>query len=199
MWTDAQTRLSKDRHIASLIKKWGNCKIVKKKSLKYFDDLAQAIVGQQLSGKAADTICGRVLAATEKSPTLLSPEKILETSDEVLRAAGLSWAKVKYLKNLSENVAGGDLNLETLNERGDEEVISELTKIKGIGRWTAEMFLMFSLARPDVFPLDDLGIRKAMEKLFGKKLTRDEMLKLSQSWKPYRTVASWYLWRSLEN
>lgn len=186
MWQNAEEFLAKDKYIGPLIKKWGHCTIKPLKKSQYFRDLVDAICSQQLSGKAAKTIFGRVKTFLVK----ITPENILSAETEDLRKCGLSYAKIKYIKDLSVQINNSQLSIYNFDTKTDEEIINELTKVKGIGRWTAEMFLMFSLARPDIFPVDDLGISKAMKKL---------KLKKSDRWKPYRTVASWYLWRSLEN
>lgn len=206
MWKEAEKKFQKDKYLSPLVSKWGSCAIKIRPQKQYFDDLASSIIGQQLSGKAADAIYNKIKIATKanragesKKPSLLSPESILSVPDETLRNAGLSWAKVKYIKDLSQKVVGGEVNLRKLSKLANEEIISELTKIKGIGRWTVEMFLMFTLARPDVFPLNDLGIKKGTVKLVGKDLSKEEMEKFSERWRPFRTVASWYIWRSLEN
>lgn len=186
MWSEAEEFLSRDKYIAPLIEKWGHCAIKPIKKSLYFEDLVDAICSQQLSGKAAKTIFGRVKTFLVK----ITPENILLADTEDLRKCGLSYAKCKYVKDLALKTKNEELKVKNLDKLSDEEIIKELTAVKGIGRWTAEMFLMFSLARPDIFPVDDLGINKAMKKL---------KLKNSDRWKPYRTVASWYLWRSLEN
>lgn len=186
MWSEAEKFLAKDKYIGPLIEKWGSCTIKPLKKSQYFTDLVDAICSQQLSGKAAKTIFGRVKTFLGK----ITPENIISADTEDLRKCGLSYAKCKYVKDLATRTKSGELEVQKLDKLSDEEIIKELTAVKGIGRWTAEMFLMFSLARPDIFPKDDLGINKAMKKL---------KLKSSDRWKPYRTVASWYLWRSLEN
>jgi len=197
MWQDAEKFLTKDKCIAPLIKKWGSCTIKKSPKSKYFTDLLEAITNQQLSGKAASTIFGRVKDLCKGG---LRPEAILKLSEAKLRKAGLSYQKIKYIKDLSNKVKNEELVLNSLDKLPDEEVVTELVKVKGIGRWTAEMFLMFSLARPDVFPVDDLGIRKGFEKVTGKKFDKEKSAKFAEKhWKPFRTIASWYLWRSLEN
>ncbi len=188
MWEEAENKLQKDKYIGPLIKKWGSCTVKPIKKTLYFEDLVDAICSQQLSGKAAKTIFGRVKTLLTK----ITPENILPKTDQELRDCGLSWAKVSYVKDLAEHVVGSKLKVESLNTLSDEEIITELIKVKGIGRWTAEMFLMFSLARPDILPKDDLGINKAIKNL---KISAKD----TDKWKPYRTVASWYLWRSLEN
>lgn len=197
MWNEATEFLLKDHYVAPLIKKWGNCTIKPIKKTRYFEDLVDAICSQQLSGKAATTIFNRVKDCLGGA---LEPEKILSKSDQRLRDCGLSWAKVKYVKDLAQNVKTSKLKVLELGRLSDEEVIKELVAVKGIGRWTAEMFLMFSLARPDIFPIDDLGIKKGFEKVVGKRLEGQKLADFAETrWKPYRTVASWYLWRSLEN
>jgi DNA-3-methyladenine glycosylase II len=186
MFEEAEEFLKKDKYIAPLVKKWGSCTIKPIAKEKYFKDLVDAICSQQLSIKAAKTIFDRLKKLIRK----ITPNNILSKKDEDLRNCGLSWQKIKYIKDLSNKVGSGDLDLKNMDKLSDDEVIETLVKVKGIGRWTVEMFLMFSLARPDIYPVDDLGIKKAMSKL---------NLKSSNRWKPYRTVASWYLWRSLEN
>jgi len=196
MWSDSEKYLRKDKYIVPLIKKWGHCMVKKSRKSKYFEDLLESITNQQLSGKAASTIFGRVRALCNGK---ISPEAILKLSETMLRSAGLSFAKVRYIKDLAEKTKKGDLKLENLDKLTDEEVITTLVTVKGIGRWTAEMFLMFSLGRPDVFPVDDLGIKKGFEKVTAKKFDKEKSAKFAiKNWAPYRTVASWYLWRSLE-
>ena len=195
MWQKAEEKLLKDKYIKPLIKKWGHCTIKPIKKQKYFEDLVDAICSQQLSGKAAKTIFTRVKNLLVK----ITPDNILSTKDQKLRDCGLSWQKVSYVKDLATKVVGGDLDILILDEFSDEEVITKLVAVKGIGRWAAEMFLMFSLARPDIFPKDDLGIQKAIDAIVKSETSKVDKLKFSEKWKPYRTVASWYLWRSLEN
>ena len=188
MWKEAEEFLSKDKFIGPLIQKWGSCTIKPIQKLKYFEDLVDVICSQQLSGKAAKTIFGRVKTLLVK----VTPQNILSKTDQEIRDCGLSWQKVNYIKDLAIRVVNKELMVSNLNKLQDEEIIIELVKVKGIGRWTAEMFLMFSLGRPDILPKDDLGINKALKNLKIKP-------KDTEKWKPYRTVASWYLWRSLEN
>ena len=197
MWQEAEKFLLKDKYIAPLIKKWGSCTVKPIKKSLYFEDLIDAITSQQLSGKAAKTIFNRIkdLVGGE-----MTPENILSKTDQELRDCGLSWAKVSYVKDLASRVKSGELEINKLDKLSDEEVIKELVAVKGIGRWTAEMFLMFSLGRADTFPVDDLGIKKGFEKVTGKKWDKVKSAKFAEkNWKPYRTIASWYLWRSLEN
>lgn len=197
MWKSEEEFLRKDKHIAPLIKKWGHCTVSPIKKSLYFQDLVEAVTSQQLSGKAASTIFGRVKDLCKGK---IGPEVILKLSETKLRGAGLSYAKIKYIKDLSGKVKSGELEIDKLGKLADEEVINELVAVKGIGRWTAEMFLMFALGRPDIFPVDDLGIQKGFEKATGKKWSKVKSAKFAEKyWKPYRTIASWYLWRSLEN
>jgi DNA-3-methyladenine glycosylase II len=160
----------------------------------------RAIVGQQLSVLAARAIYGRLTARFgERPPT---PGEILADDPEELRAAaGLSRAKVLYLRSLAEHVSSGELELELLDSLGDEEVVAELTAVKGIGLWSAQMFLMFHLDRPDVLPVGDLGIRRAIERAYGLiELPQPaEMERIAEPWRPHRTLACRYLWRSLDN
>ncbi|MFZ3301449.1 MAG: DNA-3-methyladenine glycosylase [Microgenomates group bacterium] len=196
MWKEAENKLQKDKFIGPLIQKWGSCTIKPIPKSKYFEDLVDAICSQQLSGKAAKTIFGRVKNLLVK----VTPEIIISKTDQELRDCGLSWQKVSYIKDLATKAINKELIISELDRLQDEEVITELIKVKGIGRWTAEMFLMFSLARPDIFPIDDLGIKNGYEKVTGKKWDKIKSAKFAEkNWKPYRTVASWYLWRSLEN
>lgn len=163
----------------------------------YYATLVDAIVGQQLSGQAADTIMGRVKAAYGgKTP---SPTQILEAPDQSLRDLGLSWAKVSYLKDLALAVEEDRLHLSQLSERSDDEIIRELVAIKGIGEWTAQMFLIFCLGRLNVLPTGDLGIQKGIQRIAGlDHLPRPaEMAAITaeRGWEPYRSIACWYLWR----
>lgn len=167
-----------------------------------FYSLLRAIVGQQISVKAADSVWAKV----EKAVKPLTPKKLLATPDEKLRACGLSGQKVAYARNIAEFYKARQTHAGAWGDHADEAIIAQLTAIKGIGSWTAEMFLMFHLARPDVLPLKDLGLLKAMnlyyvgeEKLTGKKwLSPKEYETIAAPWAPYRTVATWYLWRALD-
>jgi len=164
----------------------------------YFASLCSSIVSQQLSTRVADVIWSRVLNLfPNKVP---EPQHILDLSEAELRAVGLSFAKIKYMKDLASKVLSGELVLEKLPSMSNDEVIAELTKVKGIGTWTAEMFLMFTLARPDVFSKGDLGLKKAIQKIYGlaEMPTEAEMLRYEEKWKPYRTYASRILWRTLD-
>ena len=162
-----------------------------------FCSLAEAIVYQQLNGKAALTIFKRF---AELAGEPLTPAGILKLTDEQMRAAGLSKQKSSYLKDLAAKTASGTLDFSRLHELRDEDVIKHLTQVKGIGVWTAHMFLMFSLRRPDVLPTGDYGVQMAMKKHYRKrKLPKPkDMEKIARAWTPYRSVACWYLWRSLD-
>lgn len=162
-----------------------------------FAALAGSILSQQISTSAARTIRARLI---ERAGGRLAAEPLLALSDEELRACGVSAQKAGYLRDLSSRVASGALPLDRIGRLGDEEVIQYLTAVKGIGRWTAQMFLIFSLGRPDVLPHDDLGIRNAIRKLYGlpEMPRRDEMDRIAEPWRPYASVACWYLWRSLD-
>jgi DNA-3-methyladenine glycosylase II len=161
--------------------------------------LVRAIVFQQLSTKAATTIHDRLVAhLPDKRPT---PQALAALTEQQFRAAGISRQKFGYLRDLCEQVGRGAVPLEAVDAMTDDEVIEALTKVKGIGRWTAEMFLIFRLQRPDVLPVGDLGVVTAIQKAYGlrKKPSPDRLRKLGEAWRPYRSVACWYLWRSLDN
>lgn len=168
------------------------------KSDDYFMSLTREIIGQQLSGKAADSIFQKVLMLFPRKK--ITPQAVLSLSDEGIRSAGPSWAKVRFIKDLAEKVVGGKLNLQKLDGLSDDEVIRTLTQVKGIGPWTGEMFLMFSLAREDIFSHGDLGLAKAIRRLYGfkKQPTRKKIEKIIAKWSPYKTYACLLLWDSLE-
>lgn len=163
-----------------------------------FEMLAGSILSQHISTAAARTIRNRLV---ERAGGKLAAEPLLALSDEELRACGVSAQKAAYLRDLSSRVASGALPMNRLGRLSDEEVIERLTVVKGVGRWTGQMFLMFALGRPDVLPHDDLGIRNAIRRLYGFAAmpTRAEMDRVAEPWRPYASVACWYLWRSLEN
>ena len=166
----------------------------------HFKALVVAIVNQQLSGKAADTILKRFVALFP-GKRFPKPEDVLTMPAPKMRRAGLSKMKVSFLKDLSRHVIRGSLNFRKIGRMGDEDVIVDLVRVKGIGRWTAEMFLMFSLGRDDVFSYGDLGLRNAMQRLYKLKKhpTPAQAEKISAKWRPYRTLASRYLWASIDN
>jgi 3-methyladenine DNA glycosylase/8-oxoguanine DNA glycosylase len=196
MWKKAETFLAKDKYLGSLVKKYGPCRIKHGQKKDYFVDLVDAITSQQLSGKAARTIFERVKVGLGGE---ILPESILKTKDEKFRKWGLSRAKTLYVKDLATRVKDGRLKIDKLDKLSDAEVMQELIAVKGIGRWTAEMFLMFTLARPDIFPVDDLGISKGMNKLLKKRISPDKMAQFAMRWKPYKTVAAWYVWKVVDN
>jgi DNA-3-methyladenine glycosylase II len=164
-----------------------------------YGTLVRAIVGQQLSTRAAATIFGRVRDLFGgHTPT---PKQLLAADPDALRAAGLSNAKVAYLRDLAEHVEGGTLELEGLPDLPDDDVVAQLTAIKGVGRWTADMFLMFHLRRPDILPVGDLGIRRAVQIQYGLRKLPDatRIERIAKPWRPHRTLACLYLWGALEN
>jgi DNA-3-methyladenine glycosylase II len=200
-WNDATRHLSRQcPTLKTLISRYKGEMLVPRED--GFYSLLRAIVGQQISVKAADSVWAKV----EKTVKPLSPQKLLSTPDEALRACGLSGQKVAYARNIAEFYKNRKTHAAAWEGHTDEEVIAALTTIKGIGSWTAEMFLMFHLARPNVLPLKDLGLLKAMnlyyvkeEKLAGKKwLSAEEYKAIAAPWAPYQTVATWYLWRALD-
>lgn len=163
-----------------------------------FQSLVEAIMYQQLAGSAADAIHRRFMALYKnKFP---APLRLLSTPEEKLRSVGLSGRKVEYIRDLASRVSGKQLDLNGLAAVGDEQVVEQLTAVKGVGRWTAEMFLIFCLGRPDVLPVGDLGLRKAMQKTYSLRVLPlpERMEKIAQPWRPYRSVATWYMWKSLE-
>ena len=169
-------------------------------SLRPFDALAESIAYQQLNGKAAATIWKRVRALYPKRKWL-DPAKVLATPDEALRAAGLSRSKTAALKDLAAKVVEGTVpSGRALLRMSDEEIIARLTLVRGIGRWTVQMLLLFDLGRPDVWPVDDYGVRKGFAKTFRKRKlpTPKQLMKHGEKWRPYRSVAAWYFWRALD-
>lgn len=189
--------LSKDRKLKVIIEKYNLPNWEEETDL--FEDIVESIINQQLSGKAAATIFGR-FKNLFKTKTFPKPQDVLKVPDEKIRACGVSFSKIKYIKGLCLAIVDKNLDIKKIPTLADEEVIIELTKIKGIGRWTAEMILIFSLKRPDVFSTGDLGLRTAVSRLY--KIDREDRVKiekLAKKWSPHRSLASWYLWRSLEN
>ena len=187
-----------DATLADVIRRVGAFRLVPKREGTHFDAVCRSIVYQQLSGKAAATIHGRVLDLYGGRAPL--PHELASTPDDQLRGVGLSRQKLSYLKDLASRVATDELPIEMLHELRDEDVIETLVRVKGVGRWTAQMFLMFRLGRPDVLPELDLGIQNAVQRAYRlrKRPTPERVGKIGAAWAPYRTVASWYLWRSLE-
>lgn len=198
-WTPAITHLrAADPRLAAVIERHGHPTIAPRKDP--VQSLARAIVSQQLSGKAADTIWGRFVALYPKAK-FPKPADILATDDAKLRAAGLSGAKAAAIKDLARHVLEKKVVPARLPKLDDAAVSEMLLPVRGIGPWSVDMFLMFFLARPDVLPVGDLGIRKGMQLHFRlRKLPEPKrMIELATPWRPYRTIASWYMWRLLES
>ena len=188
-----------DPTLACLIRRVGACTFEARRDGTHFDAVLRAIVYQQLSGKAAGTILKRVHAIYgDRSPT---PGELLATPEDALRAAGLSRQKQSYARDLAAKVVDGTVPVGALDALSDEEIIAALTSVKGVGRWTAQMFLMFRLGRLDVLPDLDLGVQKGIQLAYGlERLPRPrEVLEIGAPWAPYRSVAAWYLWRSDDN
>jgi DNA-3-methyladenine glycosylase II len=192
--------MRRDPVLGAAIKAIGPCRMADRQRKDHLSALVGSIVSQQLSTKAAATIFGR-FTALFPDHHIPSAEAIAALDERTLRGVGLSGQKVSYLRDLSARIVDGRLDLDALELLPDEAVIERLIEVKGFGRWTAEMFLMFRLHRPDVLPVDDLGIQNAIQRLYRmrKRPTVARMLKLGDAWKPYRSVASWYLWQTLRN
>ena len=191
--------MRRDPVLAPVIKRHRERSLLDAPEVDPFSALVRTITAQQISTKAAATIHGRLVALMPGG--VATPEALLEISDDQLRGAGLSRQKSSYLRDLGQKVSSGELPVDALSALTDDEVIDAIVKVKGLGRWSAEMFLMFRLRRPDVLPVDDLGIVTAMQRLYGlrKRPKPERMRKIAEAWRPYRTVACWYLWRSLED
>src|SRR5713101_3012451 len=186
--------------MAALIARSRRYEIAPAVSMRPFDALAESIAYQQLNGKAAATIWGRVRALYPKSKWL-DPTKVLATPDETLRAAGLSRSKTAAIKDLAAKTLDGTVpSGRTLLRMSDDEIVARLTQVRGIGRWTVEMLLLFDLGRPDVWPVDDYGVRKGFAKTFGKRKlpTPKQLMKFGEKWRPYRSAAAWYFWRAVD-
>jgi DNA-3-methyladenine glycosylase II len=186
--------------MAELIARSRRYNITPALSIRPFDALAESIAYQQLSGKAAATIFGRVRALYPKRKWL-DPEQLLATPEETLRAAGLSRAKTAALKDLAAKTIDGTVPTgRALIRMSDDEIITRLTAVRGIGRWTVEMLLLFDLGRPDVWPVDDYGVRKGFAKTFGRRKlpTPKQLMKFGEKCRPYRSMAAWYFWRALD-
>jgi DNA-3-methyladenine glycosylase II len=190
--------MRRDPVLGTAIKRIGPCGLAARQHSHHFTALVRAIVSQQLSTKAAATIFAR-LAALFPDSLVTDAAAVAAVDDQTLRGVGLSPQKLRYLRDLCERIGDGRLKLEELERLPDEVVIERLTEVKGFGRWTAEMFLMFRLNRPDVLPTADLGINTAVQRLYRMRNRPDpkRLLKLGESWRPYRSVACWYLWQTL--
>jgi DNA-3-methyladenine glycosylase II len=192
--------MRRDPILGAAIKSIGPCLMADRQRKDHLSALVGAIVSQQLSTKAASTIFGRLVALFPEGH-IPDAAAIARHSDAVLRSVGLSGQKVSYLRDLSARLIDGRLKLDELDALPDEGVIERLVAVKGFGRWTAEMFLMFRLHRPDVLPGGDLGIVVAIQRLYRLRKRPDakRVLKIGEAWRPYRSVASWYLWQTLRN
>ncbi len=194
-WAEACAHLAKrDRVMKRLIPRFGDACLQSRGDA--FVTLARSIVGQQISVKAAQSVWNRF----EALPRRLAPAQVLKLKVDDMRAAGLSARKVEYLVDLALHFDSGRIHVDQWQAMDDEAIIAELVAIRGIGRWTAEMFLMFHLLRPDVLPLDDLGLLKGISVNYfsGEPVSRAEAREVAEAWAPYRSVATWYLWRSLD-
>ena len=187
--------------LAALIARSRRYDIAPLVSIRPFDALAESIAYQQLSGRAAAAIWSRVRALYPKGKRL-DPQKILATPDDTFRAAGLSRAKIAALKDLAAKTIDGTVpSARALSRMSDDEIVARLITVRGVGRWTVEMLLLFDLGRPDVWPVHDYGVRKGFAKTFGRRKlpTPKELMKFGERWRPYRSVAAWYFWRALDS
>jgi DNA-3-methyladenine glycosylase II len=197
-YTIARRHLMKaDPKLNQIIKRVGPCQLHAVAPRDAFEALCMSIASQQLSVKAAATIFGRFCDLfPNRKPT---PERVMTLTDDQIRAAGFSRPKVSFIKDLAARVLDGRLDLKGLKKHPDDEVMRQLVAVKGIGRWTAEIFLMFRLGRPDILPADDLGLMNAVHRAYGLRKRPDakRLRKMGEPWRPYRSVAAWYLWQSL--
>ncbi|MEY2805502.1 MAG: hypothetical protein RL657_2838 [Pseudomonadota bacterium] len=194
-WDDAcQHLMKKDRVMRKLIPMFGDARLVTRGDA--FVTLSRSIVGQQISVKAAQSVWDRFAALTRR----ITPANVLKMNIDQMRAAGLSARKVEYLVDLALHFQDGKLSLKNWPEMGDEDIIGELVAVRGIGRWTAEMFLIFHLMRPNVLPLDDVGLINGISKNYfsGDTVSRSDAREVAAAWDPYCSVATWYIWRSLD-
>ncbi|MDM4765711.1 DNA-3-methyladenine glycosylase 2 family protein [Pelomonas sp. SE-A7] len=198
-WDEACRHLVKrDRVMKKLIPQFGEARLQSKGDA--FTTLARSVVGQQISVKAAQAVWDRFAALTSGPSTKIQPVSVLGLSVEQLRGVGLSARKVEYLTDLAQSFEAGKVHVRQWQQMDDEAIIDELVAIRGIGRWTAEMFLIFHLMRPNVMPLDDLGLLKGISENYfsGEPVSRAEAREVGDAWAPYRSVATWYIWRSLD-
>lgn len=198
-WDDACKYLSKrDRVMRKLIPQFGEARLQSRGDA--FTTLARSIVGQQISVKAAQAVWDRFAALTDGPPTRIAPAAVLALRVDDLRGAGLSARKVEYLRDLATHFDEGAVHVRQWASMDDEAIIEELVAIRGIGRWTAEMFLIFHLMRPNVMPYDDLGLLKGISQNYfsGEPVSRAEAREVGDAWAPFRSVATWYIWRSLD-
>lgn len=188
-----------DPILGAWIDQVGSCSLTRERDGTHFSALVRSIVYQQLSGKAAGTIYRRFEALFGDAPP--TPRQVLAAKHQKLRGVGLSERKAEYIRDLARQVAEGRVPIETLDELPDDEVIEALTMVRGIGEWTAQMFLMFRLGRPDVLPVLDLGVQNGVKRLYGLRThpKPERVAKIGAKWAPYRTVAAWYLWRAVDD
>lgn len=198
-WEEACRHLAKrDRVMRKLIPQCGEGQLQSRGDA--FTTLARSIVGQQISVKAAQSVWDRFATLVEGAPGRILASAVLDTEVEAMRAAGLSGRKVEYLLDLAQHFESGQVHVRQWQQMDDEAIIEELVAIRGIGRWTAEMFLIFHLMRPNVLPLDDLGLIKGISINYfsGEPVSRAEAREVGEAWAPFRSVATWYIWRSLD-
>jgi DNA-3-methyladenine glycosylase II len=198
-WDDACKHLSRrDRVMKKLIPQFGEARLQSRGDA--FTTLARSIVGQQISVKAAQSVWDRFAALLPTPATRLAPQAVLTLENAVMRSAGLSARKCEYLSDLAKHFEGGLVHVRDWQQMEDEAIVDELVAIRGIGRWTAEMFLIFHLMRPNVMPLDDLGLIKGISVNYfsGEPVTRAEAREVGEAWAPFKSVATWYVWRSLD-
>jgi DNA-3-methyladenine glycosylase II len=194
-WQEASLELARvDPVMAGLVECFSGTSLVSRGDP--FVTLVRSIVGQQISVKAADSIWLRLSAALPA----MAPAEVLACAPDVLRGCGLSARKVEYIGDLARHFSTGQIHVDRWASMSDAEIIAELTAVRGIGVWTAEMFLIFNQLRPDVFPLDDIGLQKAVARHYfdGERPARRELVRVGEGWRPWRSVATWYLWRSLD-
>ncbi len=198
-WDEACKHLAKrDRVMRKLIPQFGEGRLESRGDA--FTTLARSIVGQQISVPAAQSVWDRFAALMGSAAARVSPADVLALDTQAMRTAGLSTRKVEYLRDLAGHFDAGTVHVKAWDSMDDEAIVDELVAIRGIGRWTAEMFLIFHLMRPNVLPLDDLGLMKGISLNYfsGEPVTRNEAREVGDAWAPFRSVATWYLWRSLD-
>ena len=198
-WDEACKHLARrDRVMRKLIPRYGEARLQSRGDA--FTTLARSIVGQQISVKAAQSVWQRFAALMPGDPTRIEPEAVMELNTTALRGAGLSVRKGEYLSDLARHFSKGTVHVAQWTTMDDDAIIDELVAIRGIGRWTAEMFLIFHLMRPNVMPLDDVGLIKGISANYfsGEPVSRAEAREVGEAWTPYRSVATWYIWRSLD-
>lgn len=197
-WQEAEDYLSRrDPLLGELITKYGPCTLIPEKD--YYYNLCKSIISQQISTKVAETISRRFYDLGQGEQ--ITPEKVAQLTDQELRSVGLSRPKITYIRDLTEKIFTGELVIKDFDQLTNVQITEQLLKVKGIGPWTVKMFLIFGLNRLDVLPVEDLGVRKAIQSVYqlAKLPTAQEIEELACCWHPYETLASWYLWRSLGN